>query len=603
MVICKELCFSSLSTQPFSLKNSRPCKYRVLDCQGALDEKVLRIHELDILPQDFAAISYVWKGHPPSTDIPATHLFTISGAEHSDPINTDVLRSACRTAVMNDCRWLWLDRVCIMQTSREDKNWQIVHMSDIFKNCRLCIVLAGGLSRLSTPFEETSWTSRAWTLQEALLPSTVLCLFAWERGSQHFQKNIPVRITEVDEGRSATMLLSEALYAARVRFNFANNESVSIPAEEHCLRMLGNHTMVLYLDDARFQNSVTYGLGGSRHSVHYALLRCAFIRTSSRPVDMVLSIMGLFDVKLNPASYGANDRSAATRDLLRQLLANGARADWLGLQWIGYPSPDISYLPPMPVSNEGGAAFIVTPDGATQTAESYPFPAYRGLVEAPGGKITPEGLFEVLAPAARVAHLITLELEIPERLRCKLSESGFLVAKHGQVAHINNNSGTWSLVSAPKSESTHIWKTFRSHKFGDLAADGVKRGLADFFAIIEGINQDRESKDLAEVAGLMEEMKMNTQGVDNTRSGKNELCKSVAPGEFYQEIEAWALQVGHWQHLGSGAYPAVSQRNPDAFILVAHQKDSGQNVWTKVGCGNFNRLLDSPWTEKSFLLN
>ncbi|KAJ5710902.1 hypothetical protein N7488_005058 [Penicillium malachiteum] len=488
-----------------------------------------------------------------------------------------------------------------MQTSREDKNWQIVHMADIFKNCRLCIVLAGGLSRLSTLFEETFWTSRAWTLQEALLPSTVLCLFAWELGSQHFQRNIPMKITEVDEGRSATMLLSEALYAARVRFNLAKG-LVSMPAEEHCLQMLGNHRMVTYLDDAMFQNSVTYGLGGSRQSVHYALLRCAFIRTSSRPVDMVLSIMGLFDVKLNPANYGANDRSAATRDLLRQSLANGARANWLGLQWIGYSSPDISYLPPMPISNEGGAAFIVTPDRTTQAAYCYPFPEYRGLVEAPRGKITPEGFFEILAPAARVVHVITLELKIPEKLRFKLSESGFLVARHGQVARIKNNSASCSLVSAPKLDSTQIWKTFRSHKFGDIAADILKGVQADVLKLIEGMHEEREYNDLAGVVPFMEEMKMKTQGVENNRSGQNELCESVTPGESHQEIETWALEIGYWQHLGSGAYPALSQRNPDAFILIAHEKKCGQNVWRKVGCGNFKRLPDQPWAEKSFLL-
>ncbi|KAJ5613632.1 hypothetical protein N7528_007286 [Penicillium herquei] len=600
MVICTELCFSSLSTQPFSLENSRPCKYRLLDCQGALDEKVLRIHEFDILPQDFAAISYVWKGHPPSTDIPANHLFTITGAEHSDPINTAVLRSACRTAVMNDCRWVWLDRVCIMQTSREDKNWQIVHMADIFKNCRLCIVLAGGLSRLSTLFEETFWTSRAWTLQEALLPSTVLCLFAWERGSQHFQRNIPMRITEVDEGRSATMLLREALYAARVRFNFANGLG-SMPAEEHCLQMLGNYTMVTYLDDAMFQN-VECGLGGSQQSLHYALLRCAFIRASSRPVDMVLSIMGLFNVKLNPASYGANDRSAATTDLLRQSLANGARANWLGLQWIGYPSPDISYLPPMPVSNEGGAAFIVDPDRTIQAAESYPFPKYRGLVEAPGGKITPEGFFDILAPAARVVHVITLELKISENLMLKLSENGFLVARDGQVAQIKNNSGSCGLFSAPKSDRTQIWKTFRSHEFGDLAADISKCVRAEVFTLIEGMHTEREDNDLAGVVRFLEEMKIKTQGLDDNEPGPNELCESVPPGESHQDIETWALDIGYWQHLGSGAYPAISQHNPDAFILIAHEKQSGQNMWRKVGCGNFKRLPDQPWDEKSFLL-
>src|SRR5277367_1567730 len=67
-------------------------------------------------------------------------------------------------AKLRKARYLWLDRLCIMQTSKQDKRWQIVHTFNLYRHCTQCLVLPGGIQRLVPLDEETSWVHRAWTL-------------------------------------------------------------------------------------------------------------------------------------------------------------------------------------------------------------------------------------------------------------------------------------------------------------------------------------------------------------------------------------------------------------------------------------------------------
>lgn len=62
-----------------------------------------------------------------------------------------------------------------------------------------------------------------------------------------------------------------------------------------------------------------------------AIWRASLLRTSSRPVDMVFSIMGLLDVALDPNAFDRNDRRSASLRLLQELAKRGHRAEWLGM--------------------------------------------------------------------------------------------------------------------------------------------------------------------------------------------------------------------------------------------------------------------------------
>ncbi|EEB89180.1 hypothetical protein MPER_12748 [Moniliophthora perniciosa FA553] len=157
---------------------------RMIDCNAFLDSQVLRIRQFqEHAPTSYSTVSYIWKGNGlGSTPDLQPRLFSVNGAEDGDPISINVLRDACLVSVHFDVPYLWLDQLCIMQTDKVDKNWQIVQMSQLYRGTTVCIVLPGGLQRLVPLDEETAWMHRAWTLQEAFLPKKTFVVFPWQKG-------------------------------------------------------------------------------------------------------------------------------------------------------------------------------------------------------------------------------------------------------------------------------------------------------------------------------------------------------------------------------------------------------------------------------------
>ena len=151
-----------------------PCCFRFLDCNAFIDSDMLRIIEWPdgSLPEySFAAISYPWRDlQIPTGTTPPEGSFSVKGAERADHISIDVLRTACIAAHCFGRSILWMDRLCILQTRKDDKNWQIQRMFQIYAHCDPCLVFPGGLVRLAGLSEPTTWIDRAWTLQEASAP-------------------------------------------------------------------------------------------------------------------------------------------------------------------------------------------------------------------------------------------------------------------------------------------------------------------------------------------------------------------------------------------------------------------------------------------------
>ncbi|KAF9457283.1 heterokaryon incompatibility protein-domain-containing protein, partial [Collybia nuda] len=160
-----------------------PKNFRLIDCKAFCEENIIRVVEwnsLDVIHTiPYIATSYVWKGNKKSQ---FSDSFAIEGATDGDRFNIEVFRLLCVTTLDHDAQYLWLDKFCIMQTNREDKNWQIQNMANIYKNSSWCAVLLGGLGGLVGLDETTTWINRSWTLQEALLPRRVYCIFKWDQG-------------------------------------------------------------------------------------------------------------------------------------------------------------------------------------------------------------------------------------------------------------------------------------------------------------------------------------------------------------------------------------------------------------------------------------
>jgi hypothetical protein len=297
-----------VTAYPVSYENSASfCCFRLLDCATFLDENRLRIIEFPVFsPADisYAAISYPWhdlqlaEGH-----IPPGGSFGVVGAEHADAISIDVLRTACMAARHFGATRLWLDRLCILQRNKEDKNWQIQHMFKIYQHSDPCLILPGGLVRLASLVEPTTWIDRAWTLQEAaanLKRDSVKCVFSFTHTSapefaQEFHKlGYPHDfVHHLATSKRIIQYIIEPLHSAAcdllelaAGIGFAT-ESLEMSSQGHTMEF------PIHIISNPALKMLSRGMVHNRLINYQLLWMSAFVRSSSRPVDMIFSLMGL----------------------------------------------------------------------------------------------------------------------------------------------------------------------------------------------------------------------------------------------------------------------------------------------------------------------
>lgn len=151
-----------LSEKPVTWPAVAYKKFRFIDARHLASGKGLRVVEFDALPrQRYVALSYVWRGSYNAASKP-TRTMSIEGAVGADPISIDVLITTAKCVETLGCELLWIDGVCIIQNDEVDKAWQIQRMFDLYRYCKHCLILPGGLSRLMPLDEPTSWIHRAW---------------------------------------------------------------------------------------------------------------------------------------------------------------------------------------------------------------------------------------------------------------------------------------------------------------------------------------------------------------------------------------------------------------------------------------------------------
>ncbi|KAK7440610.1 hypothetical protein VKT23_016958 [Stygiomarasmius scandens] len=363
--------FSLLKGTVLDISSSAtPCRYRLIDVKSFLDDKQLRIYEFDDFPNTYnayySAISYVWQGNilvdepcSPSYWEEELGVFMVKGAEDGDPISLDVLYHTCITALNSapNAHYIWLDRLCILQTDKNDKAWQIRQMYEIYRYCKVCCILPGGIQRLVTLDEETTWIHRAWTLQEAIVPHRTIVIFMTddervdELRCASADAAIYNPVVDVIPGVSAYAQLRSLLELSMV------NENAST------CRIFGRK---------RAPRAALYGAAIKQQSHSYferdqkeqAIWRSALMRTSSRPVDMVFSIMGIFGIFLDPLKFEKDDRSGATIALARKLVSLvGYKAHWMAMAYQLDPCRQISTFPEFPMTTVGGIAYFSMEDG------------------------------------------------------------------------------------------------------------------------------------------------------------------------------------------------------------------------------------------------
>ncbi|SJL12725.1 uncharacterized protein ARMOST_16156 [Armillaria ostoyae] len=406
-----------------------PQRYRLVDCKALTENTVLRICEFTDFPVvAYCAISYVWR----NLRIGKSFVeggdgveFDVKGAEEADPINTDVLYHACMASLRRGCTHLWLDRLCIMQTSKDDKRWQIKEMYRMYQSCSVCVVLAGGLQYMVSLEEETAWIHRGWTLQEALAPPIIEVLFAWKLHSGQAIAATGVgnseRLEEVVPNQSAVTSLSLLLKTCTtgVISFIRDGHSNSLMVEA---KIFSAYPMQHTYNDIPFWRPtrkifspnvaalcIAMDNDMDEDTKLYAIWKSALMRTSSRPVDMVFSIMGLFGVTLDPICFTKDDRLSATIALARAILEKGGRATWLGASFKLPPSKQLPTFSVFPRTQVAGKALFKGQEVSEMMDSEYHCP--WALVPFPQGSMHKNGFFTFTAKAVRV--MATTGTEVP----------------------------------------------------------------------------------------------------------------------------------------------------------------------------------------------
>ncbi|KAK5655262.1 hypothetical protein OQA88_5829 [Cercophora sp. LCS_1] len=389
-----------------------PEQFRLIDCNQFLNNRHLTVLEFPTLPAPnttpYAAVTYIWRGNPVDKTTTSTRI-SIAGALDGDPIGIDVLRHACTAALLHKASYLWLDRLCIMQTSKADKNWQIQHMFLIYQCCAVSLVFPGGIQRLVRIDEPTSWIHRAWTLQEALAPPKVEVIYAWPHGAGMYVGLYRGNLKELVQGESAITPLRELLGlnnfpAVTFISSFGGGPTLTFRAS-----ILGAPTdsaSEATTPPERRTEVVIFMLKNAMRDYEEsfdarapAIWRSALFRASSRPVDMVFSIMGLFGVTLDPRAFEPEDRLGATAALMRAILERpGGKASWLGMAPYIPPHPSLSTFPAFPRTNVDGTVEIELEAGEGRQLTMLDT---RGFA-MPGGSVDDGGYLCVVREAIRV---------------------------------------------------------------------------------------------------------------------------------------------------------------------------------------------------------
>ncbi|KAK5997069.1 hypothetical protein PT974_02421 [Cladobotryum mycophilum] len=433
-----EIPFTDLGASPVSLTQATECRFQFIDCHRFIHKETIRILEFAQLPTDpsYAVVSYVWKGlQPLSDDTPSIPNIIIDGAVGADPISGEVLRLVIIAASMSGCELIWLDGLCILQGNETDKTWQIERMYSIYTSSKDCIVVPGGLRRLTTLEEETSWILRAWTLQEAVAPTSSHCLFSWKYPSCTLQTNIPLTITAIEPGMAAITDLLSLLQMVSKRTNDYHIldsafKEIVFPAPYPYINIFGNSLQAQPQVTELLQAMQKKG----KPEMSIAIWRSSFLRSAKYPVDTVFSIMGLLGVTLDVKRFGPDDRLGATIALMQAILQAGGRAEWLGIGIDTEPNPRLSTIPSFPHTNSAGKAIIAIKDDGDKEVSRLISTSW-GIRETPKGTMDDQGYFRFRAPAASI-----------RKARSSTNMAGFSSKTLGKWELLPNTQGSFAAV-------------------------------------------------------------------------------------------------------------------------------------------------------------
>ena len=253
----------------------------------------------EVIPK-YAAISHSWA---PSKEV--ERLSSIAnrplridiGNDKCHQIGWHGLCQAAKAARKLKCDHLWLDLVCLHQTSDTDKKLQIKNMGCIYEKAEAVIIMPGGVAAVQGPEHPAPWITRAWTLQEATLcPNAYVLIlhpgpisgYEYEWGST----GPSYSVTHVDDDIALSEL--PALLSCR-------GSGLTISKTKIGTQVTTKDSFVVHCFGD--EDAVVTALEGvlsahTRAMVRSAAWRSMWLRTSTKPQDMVFSVMHVLGVQI-----------------------------------------------------------------------------------------------------------------------------------------------------------------------------------------------------------------------------------------------------------------------------------------------------------------
>ncbi|KAF7558238.1 hypothetical protein G7Z17_g197 [Cylindrodendrum hubeiense] len=271
---------------------------------------------------------------------------TAEDGEHLDnkPISWLGLRQVAHAAnrgPLGPVNYFWLDYLCLDQVDKNndmEKGLQICIMGDIYRNAHAVVTMIGGIPSVQSVSTPSAWMDRAWTLQEAILNKNVTWIYVkWSTNPSHLSIQDPKSSTKwrfYPVGWTGGGLRpGEDLCLVRLRHLLDLSDA----------QPLSNPPYPANLPEVVVLNGMTHKAGDVPRRALRACLsfdskvrytgvwRSMFMRTSSKPVDVVYSIMAIFNIQIRPPfgkihvdPYRKNrDPEFVFNDLARKTAARG----------------------------------------------------------------------------------------------------------------------------------------------------------------------------------------------------------------------------------------------------------------------------------------
>ena len=431
-------------------------RVRFVDCEWLVHKNELRVishacgtdTESILRSTAYVAVSYPWLSNK-WTDgtFPLSYRsFVVNGTREVNegnepyPIKADngasvvgisvaVLHAICAATLQLGVRYVWIDRLCMIQDRVDDMDWQVDRMSKIYKHCNYCLILPGGLSRVVGLDEQTEWIHRVWTLQETLLPPISRCLFYWRYGEGYLSTEDPYGTGEDDSDvmlHSVNVVrdpISKGSYPVAmadlgVLLTSSSNSYALFRSPSNAGREI--NPCIIFSAEKEPVRALESAIYAKRTGpeAEAAIWRCVTMRTSTEAVDVVYSIMGLFDVNIPRRDKRLGLPTLLIR-LCREILSrDNGRANWLCASLASPVRDRFCTMPLFPEQHSKDKIAQGSPSVNHESALGIPGvkafkllgPMDSAWVQGPEGTIDDDGIVTFTAPISPVK---TLRCQVP----------------------------------------------------------------------------------------------------------------------------------------------------------------------------------------------